>query len=204
MLAGLGAALYAHGSYEDGAQRVCDASDLNPSDPQPYLFLGKMEQGSPRPLPCVKEKLARFAHDQHDNAWASYYYAISLLKPDDGAQSKEAERLLENAVRLNPKFASAYLQLGVLKSNGGDWQSAKESYERAAASDPMLPDPHFRLAQVYKRLGDERKASEELQIFESLKKSDAASVEQQRREIRQFVVVMKGAASTPAHPAQTQ
>jgi tetratricopeptide (TPR) repeat protein len=197
MLAGLGAALYAHGSYEDGAQRLCDAADLNPSDPQPYLFLGKMEQASPRPLPCVREKLARFSHDQPNDAGASYYYAISLLKPDDSAQSKEAENLLQNAVRLDPKFAAAQLQLGVLRSDRGDWQGAKEAYEKAATSDPRLPDPHFRLAQLYKRLGDEQKASQELQAFDSLKKSDAEAVEQRRREIRQFVVVMKGAPAAP-------
>ena len=56
MLAGLGAALYAHGSYEAGAERVCEASDLSPSDRQAYLFLGKMEQASPRPLPCVTRR----------------------------------------------------------------------------------------------------------------------------------------------------
>lgn len=197
MLAGLGAALYAHGSYEEGAKRVCDASDLNPSDQEPYLFLGKMEQASPRPLPCAKEKLARFARERSNDPWANYYYAISLLKPDDSAQSKDAEQLLENAVRLDPKFALAHLQLGVLKSNGGDWRGAREAYENAAASDPMLPDPHFRLAQVYKRLGDQEKASQELHTFENLKKSDAAAVEQRRREIRQFVVVMKDAPAAP-------
>ena len=200
MLAGLGAALYGHGSYEDGAQRVCDAADLNPADAQPYLFLGKMEQASPRPLACVKEKLARFAHQRPNDAWANYYYAISLLKPDDDKeQSKEVERLLQNAVRLDSNFALAHLQLGVLKSNAGDWQGAKESYEKAAASDPTLPDPHFRLAQVYRRMGDEQKASQELHIFESLKKSDAVAVEQQRREIRQFVVVMKDVPAAPAN-----
>lgn len=199
MLAGLGAALYAHGSYEYGAQRVCDASDLNPADPQPYLFLGRMEQASPRPLPCVSEKLERFAHDQPNNAWANYYYAVSLLKPDDSTQSREAEKLLENAVRLDPKLALAHLQLGVLKSNGGDWQGAKESYEKATASDPALPDPHFRLAQVYKRWGHQQKVSQELRTFESLKKSDAAAVEQRRREIRQFVVVMRDAPVAPAN-----
>lgn len=199
MLAGLGAALYAHGSYEEGAQRVCDAADLNPSDAQPYLFLGKMEQASPRPLPCVSEKLARFAHDQPNNAWVNYYYAVSLLKPDDSTQSKAAEKLLENAVRLDPKFALAHLQLGVLKSDRDDWKDAKESYENAAASDPTLPDPHFRLAQVYKRMRDEQRAAQELHTFENLKKSDAAAVEQQRREIRQFVVVMKDAPATPAN-----
>ena len=199
MLAGLGAALYGHGSYEEGAQRVCDASDLNPSDPQPYLFLGKMEQASPRPLPCVTGKLARFAHHQPNAPQANYYYAVSLLKPDDSTQSKEAEKFLENAVRLDGKFALAHLQLGVLRSDRRDWQGAKEAYEKAASSDPTLPDPHFRLAQIYKRMGDQQKAAQELQTFEVLKKSDAAAVEQRRRDIRQFVVVMKDAPAPPAN-----
>jgi hypothetical protein len=48
-------------------------------------------------------------------------------------------------------------------------------------------------------MGDEQKASQELHIFESLKKSDAVAVEQQRREIRQFVVVMKDVPAAPAN-----
>jgi tetratricopeptide (TPR) repeat protein len=193
MLAALGAALYAHGSYEEGAQRVCEASELNPSDPQPYLFLGKMELASPRPLPCVTEKLARFARTQPNNPWANYYYAVALLNSDEKAHANEAETLLQNAIRIDSKFAQAFVQLGVLQAERDDRQSARESFEKAAVSDPSLPDPHFRLAQLYRRSGDQQRASQELQTFERLKQSDAAAVEQRRREIRQFVVVMKDA-----------
>lgn len=193
MLAALGAALYAHGSYEQGAQRVCGASDLKPTDPEPYLFLGKMELASPRPLPCVTEKLARFARTQPNNSWANYYYAVALLNSDEKARRQEAETLFQRATQIDPKFAQAYLQLGILQAERDDRQSAKESFEKAAASDPNLPDPHFRLAQLYRRTGDQQRASQELQTFERLKQSDAAAVEQRRREIRQFVVVMKGA-----------
>jgi Tfp pilus assembly protein PilF len=91
------------------------------------------------------------------------------------------------------------LQLGVLQTKRGDWQSARECYEKAAAGDPNFPDPHFRLAQLYRRTGERQKMSQELQTFERLKQSDAASVEQRRREIRQFVVVMKDASATPAN-----
>jgi len=193
MIAALGAALYAHGSYEQGAQRVCGASDLKPTDPEPYLFLGKMELASPRPLPCVTEKLARFARTQPNNSWANYYYAVALLNSDEKARRQEAETLFQRATQIDPKFAQAYLQLGILQAERDDRQSAKESFEKAAASDPNLPDPHFRLAQLYRRTGDQQRASQELQTFERLKQSDAAAVEQRRREIRQFVVVMKGA-----------
>ena len=35
MLTGLGASWYVHGSYEQAAQRLCEASDLDPNDPKP-------------------------------------------------------------------------------------------------------------------------------------------------------------------------
>jgi len=197
LLAGLGAALYANGAYDAAALRMCDASDIDPSNPQPYLFLGKMEEAAPQALSCAEEELARFAHHQPSNAQANYYYAISLVKSNDAKErAQRAEALLQNAVRFDPHFAQAYLQLGVLQSKRGDWEGARASYEKAAAVDASFPDPHFRLAQIYKRTGDPRKAQAELQSFERLKQSDAAAVEQRRREIRQFVVVLKGSPSS--------
>src|SRR5207244_6264099 len=80
MLAGLGAALYGSGSYNEAAERVCAASDLKPADSAPYLFLGQMDKAAPEPLPCVEPKLARFVTIEPKNALAHYYYALSLWK----------------------------------------------------------------------------------------------------------------------------
>ncbi len=38
MLVALGVAWYSNGSYDQAAQRLCEASDLNPNDPKAYLF----------------------------------------------------------------------------------------------------------------------------------------------------------------------
>jgi len=196
MLAGLGAALYANGAYEPAARNVCKASDLNPSDPEPYLFLGRMAQAAPQVLPCVEERLARFARERPRDASANFYYAVAILKAGAPEQRKrQAEALLEEAARIDPAFAEAYLQLGALQSQRGDWPRAKASYERAVAANAEFPDPHFRLAQVYQHTGDGKRAAEELQIFERLKQTDAAAVEQRRREIRQFIVVLREPAS---------
>jgi tetratricopeptide (TPR) repeat protein len=191
MLATLGAALYAHGAYEEAAKRMCEASDLNVQDIQPYLFLGKMEQASPRSLPGVEEKLERFLRNDPENALANFYYAIALLRRSDAENVRQAETLLRNAVQHDPKFAEAYLQLGVLLAKRGETEGAKTLFGKAVAADAKFPDPHFRLAQIYERAGDKQKAAQELQTFERLKQSDAAQVEQRRREIRQFVVVLK-------------
>ena len=57
MLTALGAALFAGALYDEAAHRLCEASDLNPGDPEPYTFMGKIEIAAPNPLPCVSQKL---------------------------------------------------------------------------------------------------------------------------------------------------
>src|SRR6266699_4597581 len=87
MLSGLGAALYAEGKSEEAARRLCEAADLKPADPAPYVFLGKMEKAAPALLPCGEQKLARFAREQPENALANYYYGVTLWKRGRGSEN---------------------------------------------------------------------------------------------------------------------
>ena len=83
------------------------------------------------------------------------------------------------------------MQLGILFSERGDPARAIESYQEAIAADSNLAEAHFRLAQSYRHVGENAKATHELQIFERIQRSESAQVEEHRREIRQFVVVMR-------------
>jgi len=199
MLAGLGAALYAHGPYGAAAPRLCDGPGLNPSDSHPYLFLGQRQQFSSEPLLCAKEKLAGFARDQPENPWANFYYAVALSRGPESpntADAHEVEVLLEKATQSDPKFAPAYLQLGILFYERGDSAKAIERYHHSITADPNVSEAHFRLAQAYRRAGENAKAAQEFQTFDRLKRSEAASVEQHRRQVRQFVVVLKNSPTT--------
>jgi tetratricopeptide (TPR) repeat protein len=195
MLAGLGAALYASGSYVDAALRLCDASDFKPADPTPYLFLGKMEKAAPDPLPCSEQKLARFARDQPGNALANYYYALTLWKrareSENSAGLQQAEALLEKAVTIDPRLDEAYLQLGILYSARGDFEQAIRTYKKTIEVNPRLGEAHYRLGVAYKRIGEESKAQQEFELYEQTEKTEAAAVERQRRELRQFVIILK-------------
>jgi tetratricopeptide (TPR) repeat protein len=197
MLAGLGAALYASGLYAQAAERLCAASDLKPADSTPYLFLGKMTLAFAQPLPCAEEKLARFSQNQPENAIANYYYAVAVWKKAGNATvSEQIESLLNKAVRIDPKFAAAYLQLGVVYSARGEIDKAVAALKNASAADPNLAEAHFRLGQAYKKMDDAAKAREEFQAYERIQKTEATVVEQQRREIQQFVVVFKDQPQT--------
>ena len=195
LLAGLGAALYASGLYAQAAERVCAASDLNPADVTPYLFLGKMVQASSQPLPCSEETLARFLREHPENAFANYYLAVALWKrtgeSQPGATSKQVEQLLRKSVSIDPKFAEAHLQLGIAYAASGEITTAVTEFERARDADPDLAEAHFRLAQAYKKLNQPEKARQEFAAYERIQNTKAAAIEQQRREIQQFVVVYK-------------
>jgi len=195
MLAALGAALYAAGSYEQAASRVCTASDLKPSDPDPYLFLGKMEETAPAPLSCVEEKLARFVQTQPENALAHYYYAMALVKrakeTGDVAVAQPAEGLLKEAVTIDPNLAEGYLQLGILYAGRDSYKEAIGAYQKAIDLNPQLADAHYRLGVAYQRTGHQAEAQREFQAHQQVQKSEAAAVERQRNEVQQFLIVLR-------------
>jgi tetratricopeptide (TPR) repeat protein len=195
MLAGLGAALYASGSYNDAARRLCAAADVQPADPTPYLFLGKMDKSAPDPLPCADQKLARFAHDQPRNALANYYYAVSLWKRERGSENSAAphqvEVLLQKAIAADPKLDAAFVQLGAVYAAEGNSQQAIRAYKKAIEVNPQSGEAHYRLALAYKRAGQEDKSEQEMQLYKQADKTEAAAIEQQRREIRQFLIILK-------------
>jgi tetratricopeptide (TPR) repeat protein len=204
MLTGLGAALYSSGSYEEAARRLCEASDLQPSDPAPYLFLGRIEKATSAPLPCSEQKLARFARDQPANALGNYYYAISLWKREKGSENpaalQQAEALLEKAVAIDPQLDEAYLQLGVLRSTRGDFEQAIRAYKKAMEVNLNLAEAHYRLGLAYQRIGEKAKAQQEFQVYEQVQKTEAAETERQRRELRQFLIILKDQpVASPPH-----
>jgi tetratricopeptide (TPR) repeat protein len=199
MLAGLGVAWYARGSYDQAAQRLCEASDLNPDDPEPYLFMGKMQSVEATRSECLGERLGRFAGLQPENALANYYFALSLWHRREGSENAEklaqVESLLDKTIHLDPKFDAGYLQLGILYSERGDSAKGIAAYQKAIEANPELEEAHYRLAQAYSRAGEKVKAQTELQLYDRLSKKTALEADRERREIQQFVYTLRGAPS---------
>jgi len=201
MLAGLGASWYVHGSYDQAAQRLCEASDLDPNDPSPYFLMGKMQAVEPTQSEAIVEKLGRFVRLQPQNALANYYYAVGLWKrrksPEDVADLAQVKSLLENAVHLDPKLGPAYLQLGVLYSERKDFSNAIAAYRLAIEATPRLEEAHFRLAQAYRQNGETANAQAELQVYAQISKEKAEETEHQRHEVQQFVYELRNPSAPP-------
>ena len=193
MLTARGATLFAGAMYDEAAQDLCRASDLNPEIVEPYLFMGKIEIAAPNPLPCVVAKLERFEKLQPNNALASYYYAMALWKQQglttDSPTMDRVQDLLRRAVSLDPKCANAYLELGNLSAGKKEWEKAIGHYLNAIQADPGLNEAHYRLGVAYQRTGDQGKATEQFQLHDTIAKEQAAEIQRQRKEVKQFLVV---------------
>lgn len=193
MLAALGTAFLGGALYEQAARRLCDASDLDPTAAEPYMFLGNLEIVSPTPLACIQPRLSRFVEQQPDSALANYYYAMALSKnqeqrPDPQIQ-QQVEALLEKAIMLDSQCGDAYLQLGILNSSQHHLEKAVKYYASAIRVNPKLSEAHYRLGLAYDRLHQPEKAKAEFALHDEIEKQQADAIEQQRRELKQFQVV---------------
>jgi tetratricopeptide (TPR) repeat protein len=191
-----GTALFAGARYDQAAQRLCDASDLNPADPQPYLFMGRIQIAAPDRLPCIEPRLARFVQLQPQSSAAHYLYAMSILKGHEQRPEamvvQQAKGLLLKAVSIDPLCGEAYLELGILAAAERSLVPAIDFYKKAIAADPRLADAHYRLGVAYDQTAQPAKAKEEFALHAQIKQQEADATEKQRREVKQFLVVLPG------------
>ena len=199
LLLGAAVSYYSRSEYRQASAYFFQAADLNPPDPGPYMFLGKIQSPEITATSGFLERLERFAKLQPENAWANYYYAANLWKrrknPEDTATLRQIETLLERAVTLQPRMSEAYLQLGLVLSEKHDLSGARNAYRKAIEVDPQMEAAHYQLAQAYRKLGETQKAQIELDTYQQLTKTSALQIDRERSELQRFVVTLKNEPS---------
>jgi tetratricopeptide (TPR) repeat protein len=202
MLAGLGAAYFADGQFAEAAERMCEASDLNPQETAPYLFLGKMEKATADLPECSAVRLKRFATEQPKSALANEYFALVLWKKGRREQSeaeiREAEGYFTKAAAIDSSLGEVYVQLGMLYKARGEKDAALRAFQNAVKASPKSSDAHYQLSLAYRRAGEAAKSKREMDTCQELRRFEDVELEKERRELRQFVTILKdGQAATP-------
>jgi tetratricopeptide (TPR) repeat protein len=200
MLLGLSVATYDQGATEQGVKLLLEACDLNPSDPAPYLFLGKLQETEKIEPSGWTEKFKRFASLHPENAMAHYYYAVALSKQSPGTEDFAlVQSELKRAIELDPQLGNAYLQLGILYSSKKDASAAIRAFQKAIELLPLPDEAHYRLAQIYRQTGEIEKARQEKALYDQTSQQKTKEAEQRRHEIQQFVYTLRG--QNPSQPA---
>lgn len=188
MTLGVATAYYDAGDYEQAAKWFFKAADIDPSNPTPYLFLGKVQTEAITQSTGYRQRMERFARLQPNNALANYYYALCLWNSTHNSQPKF---WLKKALTLDPHLGLAYLQLGIVDDSEQKHSEAIAAYRKAVDAAPDLEEAHYRLAEAYRITGDTPNSEKELATYRKLSKSSAEKVERERREIQQFVIALK-------------
>jgi tetratricopeptide (TPR) repeat protein len=134
---------------------------------------------------------------QPENSEANYLYAMSILKyqeqrPDEKA-IQQAKALLTKAVTIDPNCGEGYLELGILADSERSSEIAIDFYRKAIAAEPRLAAAHYRLGMAYDRTAQPAKAKQEFQLHDQIKQEQAEATERQRRDVKQFLIVLPGA-----------
>ena len=172
---GLGVALYASDDYDEAVSVLCQAVDLAPNDPRPLTFLGMARKVSPELAKQVDSRLKDFAQRYPKNAAASYEYALSLWERGGGELGQhlaQIETLLRQAIASAPQWYEPHYQLGLVYESEKRYREAIQEMRKASTLEPAFGPAHFRLAVLYKRVGDGAHAAQESALARRLNNAE--------------------------------
>lgn len=73
---------------------------------------------------------------------------ISGLQAEGKSKWGEAESRFVRAIQMYPKYASAYLQLGIVRQKTSRFPEARKAYQQAIELDPRFTVPYVQLAEL--------------------------------------------------------
>ncbi len=116
---------------------------------------------NPKSEVSPKSEIPVSAKDLYDRA--SHFYKIGRLK--------DARRLYQKALMIDPSHVHALNNLGVIYVQEGNYSEAKKSLEDAIQQKPEYVDPYYNLACLYALQGEAMKSLAQLKKAVSLDKS---------------------------------
>jgi len=167
----LGSVLYADGKSLEGAELLCDAEELNPSDPHPMEILADTEIVPATLAPRITSLFAALHNKYESDGLILFDYTMvrsGRWSNDKGAVPPHFADSLKAALRLNPQLPQAYYQLSLISAQQRDYQGEIQFLKKAILLDPGKDEYHYRLAFAYRKSGDETKFREELNEFQKL------------------------------------
>ena len=164
----LGVSLLALGKNAEAIAQLQHAARSMPQEPQVHLQLAKAYKASENWIAAVEElqKVANL-----DPREAEYSYLLGRAWTELSAWS------FERLARLNPDSARLHQALGQEYAMQGKYELAIAAYQRAARSDPSLPEVHLALALLLLELNRIEEARVQINLELRLVPESKAAIE---------------------------
>lgn len=165
LILALGVARYGQRRFDEAITAFLKAIELDPSIPQPYVFLGRMLDQAGDHLQVITADYQAWYQKYPKRFEPAYLLAKAKLA---GGDTSDAERLLRQSIQEKNDYWASHFELGQLLAKQHHYPEAAAELERAVALNPKEPMPHYHLARVYERLGQADKAKAERDIHAQL------------------------------------
>jgi tetratricopeptide (TPR) repeat protein len=156
-------------AYKDAIESYTHASNLDSSNADAilgiatvYFVIGQNDAA----IAEYKRGIEKFPND------ARFYIGCAetlLASPDSRKLQTQAEKLLENAVKLAPQSAEAHYQLGQLALQQSRLNDAERELLSDVQLDPNQSKAHFALSVLYRRMKRTDDAAKQFAIYQDLK-----------------------------------
>jgi len=169
---GEGAACYLSGDYPAAAEALLQAVDIKRDSAAAYFLLGEAYDSAQRFQTAIETAFTAYLKGAPRDPWAYYHFAMMQYGHEQSAGSgdyRPAVASLNQALELNPNFAEAHFELGVIALAQGRVEQGIGALEKAVSLDARLAVAHYRLGLAYRQTGNAARAQEELDQFRALK-----------------------------------
>lgn len=170
----LGAAHAAQRRFPEAAKYFEKAAKLNPADKAAFNNLGNIRKETGDIEGAITSYKAALACDPNfPDALNGAGAALLERTPPDTEQARD---YLQKALKLNPNFANAYSNLGLLNRIRGDYDAAIEFCRKALSLQPRLAEAHLTLGVALQATGKLEEALSHLRQAAALNPGDAKAL----------------------------
>lgn len=134
-----------------------------------------------------------FAQRHPGNAVMTTYAAIAILHAPQGEQNLDkAASLLKEAIAADPKYAEAYLRMGVLEQTRLHWAESTPYLEQCVELNPTGAEAHYRLSRAYAHLGRSQDAQAQIALHQRYSRQSKDSLDSRMQEVMRFILSPSG------------
>lgn len=153
---------------EQAEKALLKAHDLEPGNPEPYLVLMLMHEqnGNGAQARLYRNKVKELGLEIDGILTAR---TIELCRAGETYLSRrryvDAEILFWQALRIDPAYVPALIDMGSVRAEQGNLEAAVQYYNKALAIDPLNAAAHGNLSTLYKMQGRDAEARNEMVTF---------------------------------------
>ena len=159
-------------AYKDAIESYTRASKLDSANTEAILGAATVHFVVGQNEAAITEYKAGIERFPKDARFYIGYAETLLASPDSRKLQPQAEKLLENAVKLAPQSGEAHYQLGQLALQQSRLNDAERELLIALQLEPNQSKSHFALSVLYRRMKRSGDAAKQFAIYQDLKRAE--------------------------------